>query len=247
LECLKSYFGLGNIIEHGKDTISYKVTSIQNLNIAILSHFDKYPLITQKKADYILFKQIVDLMNGKKHLTIEGLNNIVALRAKLNLGLSEELKVAFPDIVINERPLIKNQNILDPFWFAGFASGESTFNVSISKSETKLGESVLVRFSLAQSLRDNLLIKNLVQYLNCGDYSERFTQGPMCTFTVRKLKDIIEKIIPFFDKYPIEGSKFLDYQDFRKVALLMENKAHLTPEGLDSIRKIKSGMNKGRI
>jgi hypothetical protein len=115
LERLKSYFGLGNIIEHGKDSISYKVTSIQNLNIAILPHFSKYPLITQKKADYILFKQIVDLMNGKNHLTLEGLKNIVALRASLNLGLSDELKEAFPYIVKGQRPLIENKKILDPF------------------------------------------------------------------------------------------------------------------------------------
>lgn len=247
LERLKSYFGLGNIIEHGKDSISYKVTSIQNLNIAILPHFSKYPLITQKKADYILFKQIVDLMNGKNHLTLEGLKNIVALRASLNLGLSDELKEAFPYIVKGQRPLIENKKILDPFWFAGFASGESTFYLSIFKSKTKLGEAVLVRFSLAQSLRDSLLIKSLVQYLGCGNYSERFTQGPMCTFTVSKFKDIEEKIIPFFEKYPIEGSKSLDYKDLKKVVLLMKDGAHLTSEGLDHIREIKSGMNKGRI
>jgi hypothetical protein len=104
-----------------------------------------------------------------------------------------------------------------------------------------------VRFSLAQSLRDSLLIKSLVQYLGCGNYSERFTQGPMCTFTVSKFKDIEEKIIPFFEKYPIEGSKSLDYKDLKKVVLLMKDGAHLTSEGLDHIREIKSGMNKGRI
>jgi len=34
--------------------------------------------------------------------------------------------------------------------------------------------------------------------------------------------------------------------DFVKVAKLMKEKAHLSPEGLELIRRIKSGMNKGR-
>ena len=49
-----------------------------------------------------------------------------------------------------------------------------------------------------------------------------------------------------FDKYKIIGVKFQDYQDFKKVALLMEKKAHLTSEGLEKICLIKAGMNSGR-
>jgi hypothetical protein len=32
-------------------------------------------------------------------------------------------------------------------------------------------------------------------------------------FIVNKLSDINEKIIPFFIKYPVQGKKFLDFQD----------------------------------
>ena len=42
------------------------------------------------------------------------------------------------------------------------------------------------------------------------------------------------------------GVKFKDFDDFKRGSLLMKNKAHLTPEGLEEIRKIKMGMNKGR-
>ena len=63
-------------------------------------------------------------------------------------------------------------------------------------------------------------------------------------FVVTGLSDITEKIIPFFNQYPLRGSKALDFKDFVKVAELMKNKAHLTAEGLDQIRKIKAGMNR---
>lgn len=55
-----------------------------------------YPLLTQKSVDFFLFKQIIDLINNKAHLTVEGLNQIVNLKASMNLGLSDKLKLEFP-------------------------------------------------------------------------------------------------------------------------------------------------------
>jgi len=55
-----------------------------------------------------------DIMRRKEHLTLEGLRQIVAIRASMNRGLSEELKLAFPDVVPVFRPLVENPKILDP-------------------------------------------------------------------------------------------------------------------------------------
>jgi len=63
---------------------------------------------------------------------------------------------------------------------------------------------------------------------------------------VTRFSDIESKIIPFFDKYPILGVKLLDYTDFKRVVKLMKNKVHLTGEGLEQIKQIKSGMNRDR-
>lgn len=59
----------------------------------IIPFFEKYPLVSQKRADFELFKQIVELINNKEHLTPAGLQKIVNLKAALNLGNSGELKV----------------------------------------------------------------------------------------------------------------------------------------------------------
>jgi hypothetical protein len=47
--------------------------------------------------------------------------------------------------------------------------------------------------------------------------------------------------------YPLEGVKRLNFEDFCRVVSIMESKKHLTNEGLDEIKQIKKGMNKGRI
>lgn len=49
----------------------------------------------------------------KEHLTHEGLIAIVNIRASLNLGLSGELKEAFPKVVPIKRPLVEDQIIRD--------------------------------------------------------------------------------------------------------------------------------------
>jgi hypothetical protein len=59
------------------------VQSIKDIAV-IVEHFDKYPLITQKQGDYLLFKMAVNLILNKEHLTIEGLRKIVAIRASMN-------------------------------------------------------------------------------------------------------------------------------------------------------------------
>jgi hypothetical protein len=43
--------------------------------------------------------------------------------------------------------------------------------------------------------------------------------------------------------HAIEGVKAQDFADFKKVSVMVENKEHLTPEGLKKITKINSNMN----
>jgi hypothetical protein len=83
-------------------------------------------------------------------------------------------------------------------------------------------------------------MEKLISYLGCGYISER---GDIVDFHVTKFEDIINKIIPFFEKYPILGVKSENFKDFCKVAELMRNKEHLTKKGLEKIRLIKSKMN----
>ena len=114
----------------------------------------------------------------------------------------------------------------------------------ITESKThSLGQRVILVFSIVQHVRDVNLMKRLKEFLNCGNlYKKRETFQLMVT----KLEDIVTIIIPFFKKYPIRGVKGLEFADFCKVAELMNNKKHLTEEGLEQIRQIKAGMNTGR-
>ena len=167
----------------------------------------------------------------------------------MNWGLSEELKKAFPNVVPVVRPLIKNHprsSGPDPYWLSGFTSAEGSFMIAIKKSPThSLGYLVHLELVITQHQRDALLIKSFPYYFQCGRV-ESLKNKATVNFRVSKFQDIYEKIIPFFKKYPILGVKAGDFADWCKAAELMKNKAHLTKDGLEKIRKIKAGMNTGR-
>lgn len=110
-------------------------------------------------------------------------------------------------------------------------------------STLKLGKAVKLNFQITQHERDIELLNLIILYFNCGTLkSNMFCK----VLTVTKFEDIFNIIIPFFQKYPLHGVKRFEFFDFLKAANLINNKAHLTTEGLEKILLIKSGMNFGR-
>ena len=242
LKKIKSSLGVGKLYEQGSQSNQFRVESLKELEL-LVKHFNKYPLITKKRADLKLFLMVMEIMIRKEHLTEDGLRKIVAIKAAMNLGLSEKLELAFPDLVPVGRPQVENSKIIDPQWLARFTSGEGCFFLKIYKSNTKLGESVQLEFQLTQHIRDENLMKSFILFFQCGTIRKR---SDAIDLRVYKLSDITDKIIPFFLKHPIIGVKALDFADWCEVAEMMNNKEHLTPEGLENIKKIKAGMNRGR-
>jgi hypothetical protein len=241
LEMIQAFFnGVGGITYHGKDTIQFRAYSMLDLSI-IIDHLDKYPLITKKRADFELFKQICELIKSKEHLTTEGLKKIASIRAAMNWGLSAGLKAAFPLIKTVSRPEVPAPKTIFTNWLAGFASGDGCFLIKIVKSSSHKAR-VQLRFTITQHSREAELLKSLVNYLGCGVYYPRSGQNAG-DFIVERYSCIIEKIIPFFEKYPIMGVKALDYANFKTAVEIMQNKGHLTQPGLEEICKIKAEMN----
>lgn len=243
LNNIQATLGVGKIYSPRSATKQYRVTSVKDLQV-IVNHLDNYPLVTQKRSDYELFKLAIDLIENKEHLTPEGLEKLVSIRASINLGLTSDLKAAYPNITPYPKLEFLPCVIKDPNWLAGFTSGEGCFFIDIKKSKTtRLGETVQLRFNISQHSRDENLIKSLADYLGCGKV---FVYPEVVSFNITSLGELDSKVLPFFAKYPIQGVKLLDYYDFVKVVRLMKSKAHLTAEGLDIIRNIKEGMNRKR-
>jgi hypothetical protein len=224
-------------------------------------------IITQKYADFILFKQVLDLISLQKHVTLEGLQQILNIKASMNKGLSDTLKAAFPNTSPVPRPVVSTKVIPSGHWVAGFVSGDGSFNVHIAKSKTHLsGFQVQLRFFITQHARDTELLTLLIAYFNCGRIT-KYKSGwgppllhrgsPTCCagqaidFSVTGVNNIKSKVIPsaagwglgtptFFLKYSVIGEKAQDFSDFCEIVSLVDQGLHLTDEGLDQIHQIRS-------
>lgn len=75
-----------------------------------------------------------------------------------------------------------------------------------------------------------------IYYLNYERYKK---WRPHYKYKVSNLKDITAKVIPFFQRYPLQAKKKHSFAIFSKVARLMLNKQHLTIEGIEKIKLLK--------
>ena len=81
-------------------------------------------LLTKKRADFILFKEVLELMTNREHLTMEGLAKIVNIKASMNKGISEQLKEQFLDVVPVQRPIVEisQSHVSNLSWLVGFVA-----------------------------------------------------------------------------------------------------------------------------
>ena len=138
----------------------------------------------------------------------------------------------------------KDLEELHPEWIAGFIASAGCFHISISKTKTiqSVKVQVLPDFSVVQHKSNKKILYALQARFKCGiirrNYKDYFV------YRVRKREDLLNKIIPFFQKYPLHTKKAEDFKNFCKVLNMMKEKKHLTEAGLQKIKEIKVGMNK---
>jgi hypothetical protein len=139
-----------------------------------------------------------------------------------------------------------NTTIFHPAWVTGFIDGEGTFFVDLLKNKTMaLSIQVQLQFSITQHIRDADLMRSLVDFFGAGIV---VSDGPTkVQYRIRRFADFEQSLFPLLDEYPLMTQKRLDAEAFRKVHALMKDGRHLTPDGLDEIRAIKSTMNRARM
>ena len=95
LYALKTYFGAGVVRINHDTRQELRIRSLDHINRFVIPHFEQYPLLTQKKFDFIKFKEIIKLMNQGKHLTVDGIKNIINIASRMN----RQNKVKMPSVL----------------------------------------------------------------------------------------------------------------------------------------------------
>ena len=132
---------------------------------------------------------------------------------------------------------------IQPWFVSGFVDGEGSFLVSFSiRKKMKVGIEARPSFALAQHKRNKEIIIGLQRFFQCGGV--RFNNHDQTyKFEVRGLNDLVEKIFPHFEQYPLLTSKKTDFETLRQVCRLMKENRHLSVSGMKQVIELAYRMN----
>ncbi len=133
--------------------------------------------------------------------------------------------------------------MLDPWYITGLTEGEGCFSVSFTLRD-RLSVRIETRasFSISLNKRDKVLLERVRQCLSCGGI--RFSRSDNTyKYEVRNIAELTEKVIPHFEKYPLQGSKAEDFQKFREICKMIRANLHLSRKYLPRIIELAYSMN----
>ena len=116
-------------------------------------------------------------------------------------------------------------------YLAGFTDGEGSFNVSFrNRKDYKIPWKISLSFNISQ--KDPVILSQFKKHLKCGSMRERKDDG-IWYYEVTNFNAIQNNVIPFFQRFGfLSAKKKRDFSKFQQIAKLIENKDHLSVEGI---------------
>ena len=143
----------------------------------------------------------------------------------------------------NQQERLRNEG-----WIVGFVDGEGCFSVSIFKNPSmSLGWQVFPEFVVTQGERSLQALQVLQEFFGCGRIyiNRRYDNHTenLYRYCVRSVEDLETKIVPFFKQNRLKTVKAQEFEKFVQVLSRINERKHLTSEGLAEIRQIVQRLN----
>lgn len=134
--------------------------------------------------------------------------------------------------------------MLDPNYIVGFTDGEGCFSITVNNKNRNIPEIRLI-FEIEVREDDEEILRQIQKVFDCGniyklEYKRYEKWRPHVKYKVSNIKDISDKIIPFFQIHPLQAKKKLQFEKFCKVAEMIQKKEHLIPNHIQKILEIKA-------
>jgi hypothetical protein len=135
----------------------------------------------------------------------------------------------------------KNRNIDE--YIVGYVDGEGCFSISFSvRPKLLIGWETKPSFSVSQNHYRSEVLYLIQGRLGCGNMRRDFSDQTL-KYEVRKLEDLVTKVIPFFDRCPLLSGKQKDFLLFRQICPMIQNGDHLNAKGFTKILELAVQMN----
>lgn len=235
LTYLKDKLQCGYITQNPKEAKANFVISSQTaLQGLLVSLFDSFSLNTTKYLDYLAFREVVMLRDSKAHLTSEGMERIVSLKASMNKGRMDYI-------------LPTNHRVVVTFpWLLGLIEGDGCF--SFNKLVARLSIQLIYRQEyVLKAIQDffgglgNLRIEKPRQKV------DSYTSQAMVILEFNQIAFLRNVIIPAFKGLTVLSKKGKDFEDWLICVEIYFSGRHTLAEGEALILRLKSRMNNNRL
>jgi len=131
-------------------------------------------------------------------------------------------------------------------YLVGFVDGEGSFHVAIQRrKDLPWGWQLIPEFHVPQHREKPFLLEKIKEVLGCGYIKPNHpgsSHDVTNVFVVRNRRDLLEKVVPFFERYLLLSEKREDFDKFVQILKLMDRGAHLTKDGLGELVKLAFSM-----
>ena len=136
-------------------------------------------------------------------------------------------------------------------YLAGFTDGEGCFYVGVHPTtNVTLGLQAIPEFHVSQNGERISVLQLFVDTLDCGVIKKNAaadSRDKTYTFVVKRHRDLYERVVPFFERFPLRSEKQQEFLKFAQVVQMMHQKEHLSVAGLKRILEIAFSMNGARF
>jgi cytochrome c oxidase subunit 3 len=126
-------------------------------------------------------------------------------------------------------------------WLVGFTDAEGNFHITLRDQNNDGYRNAQFTFQIGLHKDEEKVLNYIMNRLKCGHISK---SGDRLNYFVNDIYSLLYIIIPLFNYYNLNSSKYHHFHLFKKAVYLTKDKSHLSSEGKLNIINIKKEMQK---
>lgn len=248
LYIIKSKLGFGRVVKE-INSCAFIVEDALNID-KLCQIFNKYPLHTSKKLDFLSFCEAIAIKSKSKVLSQVDLDQIISIKDSMN-----SKRTNFTSVIS------KSQIIINPNWFIGFLEGEGTFGI-------KTGSSLYFQVAQKNTSQEclNAITFFLVNLPNSAkgkilsdvSHENKISAAPVTinvTNSINQKTNVVSLVIssvdslyyyllPYLNESKFYSRKYIDFNLWKMALLLKIHGYYYTVEGKNLFLDISEIINK---
>ena len=130
-------------------------------------------------------------------------------------------------------------------YISGYVDGEGCFAVAVNRNATcRSGYQLVPEFHVSQNGdRSQVLGVIRERFGGCGYIKPNGRKDRALVYVVRRREDLLEHVIPFFERMPLISSKQKDFRTFAAIVRAMALGHHRTASGFSRLLDEALSMN----